>query len=451
MSITSRGLVIAAPGTAMMQPPGRSAVRARLAASVGGSASSAVAIALLRGCAHRSVQHQPVEPREQRFGVAGDGDQRAPVELRPGCAINRRIGRKRWHEGQRGKRVDARERGVGVLDAELGTEHGCARHDVVGWVVVEDRCRVEQRLAHGWREGEWQHAIALRGQQPHDIGHELGRLAELAVRRIELRRSARFRIKQDRPHGRFEVAAQSAAVVREYGGDAADIPWRRIASDEFLDQLLRNEWPGIGMDEDVANRKREILRHREVRRSDRSLGQRFRAEIVRPGALLHATVEVARIERARGHARCRRIRPASENSGECDDLLLLVRRDRPSLRVDERRAVRLQLHRAYREQLQQLASVVLVGLCAGRGVGLRVVRHVEIAAHRGRQRYLGQQLLEVIEREIGQQLLVALHRVRGPDLEAGRHQELRERERDPLPQLVGCGERVAEELPLRHE
>jgi hypothetical protein len=110
--------------------------------------------------------------------------------------------------------------------------------------------------------------------------------------------------------------------------------------------------------------------------------------------------------------------------GEALDLLLIVGGDRLPLRIEERRAVLLQLDRADRKELQHFARVVFVGLDTGGRVRFDVVDHVEVVTHRGRQRHLSQHVLEIVEREVGQGLLVALHRIRLVDVGPRRDQNL---------------------------
>jgi hypothetical protein len=56
---------------------------------------------------------------------------------------------------------------------------------------------------------------------------------------------------------------------------------------------------------------------------------------------------------------------------------------------------------------------------------------------------------EVVEREIGQELLIALHCIGEIDVGTRRDDDLRQRERDALTQLIGRRHRVAKELALQ--
>ena len=57
----------------------------------------------------------------------------------------------------------------------------------------------------------------------------------------------------------------------------------------------------------------------------------------------------------------------------------------------------LSSHEPDREQLHQLARVVLVGTDVARGVGLLVAEHRQVHAHRRMQRHVLHQLAEVAE------------------------------------------------------
>ena len=225
---------------------------------------------------------------------------------------------------------------------------------------------------------------------------------------------------------------------------------RRIARDELLDQLLRYERPDVGMVEHDVDRVREIGAHRQIGRRT-AVDERLRREVVILRTLVHRAVVVSRIQIAGGRPRRQWIRPARENVGESLDVVLRVARDRLAVAVEERSAIQAELDGAEREQLQELARIVLVRLDARRRIGLQVVDHVEVAAHCRRQGHLGQQVPEIAERLVGKNLLIPLHRVRETDLGTRGDEDLRPGERHALSELVRGGERVDEKFALQLE
>ena len=64
---------------------------------------------------------------------------------------------------------------------------------------------------------------------------------------------------------------------------------------------------------------------------------------------------------------------------------------------------------------------------------------------------LGQQVLVVAERVVEEDLLVGRHPVCLVDVEPRGDEDLRQRERDPLPELIAAGQRIAEEIVLQLE
>ncbi len=163
----------------------------------------------------------------------------------------------------------------------------------------------------------------------------------------------------------------------------------------------------------------------------------------------HAAEVVGRIREPGRDTGPRRIGPAGERAGEVLDGVLVVGRDRRAGRVEPARTVGVELALADSEELQQLARVVLVRLDIPRRVRLRVVHHVEELTHGGAERDLVHDFAEVREREVHQQLLVETDPAHRLELGAGDHQDLRQRERDPLPKLVRRRHRVLEESPLQ--
>ena len=203
------------------------------------------------------------------------------------------------------------------------------------------------------------------------------------------------------------------------------------------------------MVEDDVERRVHVLDRRLAGRYRPVPEQDLRRGIVLDGERHHAAEVVGWVGELGYNPGARRVRPAGERAGEVLDRVLVVRGDRLTVRIEPAGAVGVQLALADGEELQELARVVLVRLDVLRRVGLRVVDHVEELAHGRAERDLVHDVAEVREREVRQNLLVEADAAHRLQLGARDHQDLRQCECDPLPELVGRGHRVLEELPLQ--
>ncbi len=98
------------------------------------------------------------------------------------------------------------------------------------------------------------------------------------------------------------------------------------------------------------------------------------------------------------------------------------------------------------EQLHQLARVILVGERARGGISHGVVGHVEILAHGWTQRHVAHDL-PVIGKRVGQQHVLEQNHILVPDqLLERRYEDLAERERDSLAQLIRISHGVGQEM-----
>ena len=248
---------------------------------------------------------------------------------------------------------------------------------------------------------------------------------------------ARLAVHQDRLDRARERAALPGGVSVEHRRDVGDVARARVARDEALDELLRDERADVRVHERVVERHREILlgalarRHREAVEQHLLTGGvvlgvgRHRREVVfalGPGEV----VDVPEV-------------PARERVREALDDGLVVGRQRHAVGAELRRAVGVQLLEPDREQLQQLPGEVLVGADVALGIGAPVALHGQVLAHDGVQRHLLEQGAVVAEGVPDEDVVV----VREPLLLgaepalAPRHDEdLGQREGHALAQLV---------------
>ena len=95
---------------------------------------------------------------------------------------------------------------------------------------------------------------------------------------------------------------------------------------------------------------------------------------------------------------------------EALDVGLLERRNRLAAGVVQRLSLVVELEQPDREQLHELARIVLVGPDVACGVGLAVAEHRQVDAHGRVQRHVLQQLAEVAEGIRRERVVVARRR-----------------------------------------
>src|SRR6185436_10646859 len=109
---------------------------------------------------------------------------------------------------------------------------------------VEDARRAERRLADGVLEPR--DAVLARRRPRLERAQHLDeadhRLLEVPEGRAARRRQRTgLGVEQDGPDGGVEIAADAAAVVGEHAGDARDVARARVARDQALNELARDE------------------------------------------------------------------------------------------------------------------------------------------------------------------------------------------------------------------
>ena len=168
--------------------------------------------------------------------------------------------------------------------------------------------------------------------------------------------------------------------------------------------------------------------------------QLHRQDLVRHGPAGVAEAAVA------GRTEGARPVPSREHVREPFDDRLVVRRDRLVVGVQLRRAVRVELDQADREELHELARVVLVGADIELRVRLPVPQHREIDAHHRVQRDLLDQLAEIAEGVARERVVVVREADRIPvgERDLRGDQDLRQRPCHALAQLVAAPHRVLE-------
>ena len=241
------------------------------------------------------------------------------------------------------------------------------------------------------------------------------------------------------------------SVVVEHRGDARHVSPRRVARDEPLDQLSRNERADIRVIEDIVERRLEVLLRGLTIRQDRLRDTRIAQQFLRARRVL-LRVRLHRLNLGRVGALRRReerssgVVPTGEDVGEALDHGLVVGRKGIAGPVHRHAPVRVQLDEPDREQLHELAGVILVGPDVARRVGLPVAEHVEERSHRRVQGDVFDQLAEVTERAAGEQVVVVRGRKRHLEQLAVLRDDhdLRKREGDALAQLIGSAHRMLE-------
>ena len=134
-----------------------------------------------------------------------------------------------------------------------------------------------------------------------------------------------------------------------------------------------------------------------------------------------------------------------EHPRQVGDVGLRIGLDRLAGAIGPDRAVGLQLVEPDREELHDLAGVILVRLPARRRILLRIAFGIEIHAHPGIERDALQQGAEIAERLVAEQVPIGAHHIRRPeavDRVQRHHEELRQGEGAALPHLVGLGEQL---------
>jgi hypothetical protein len=134
------------------------------------------------------------------------------------------------------------------------------------------------------------------------------------------------------------------------------------------------------MREDVVERSGEIRPRGAAGRHRRAVQQRLRTGVMESLEGLH---RLKPVERRLMEGRRAPEGPSREHVSECLDRTLVVGRQRDAGTVDPHRAVRLEQLEADREQLHELARIVLVGPDVARTIGFLVAEHAEVIAHLG--------------------------------------------------------------------
>ena len=240
-------------------------------------------------------------------------------------------------------------------------------------------------------------------------------------------------------------------VVVEHGCDARHVSPRRVARDEALDELSRDERSDIRVIEDIIERGLEVLLRGLTLGQDRLCDTRVAQQFLRARRVL-LRIRLHRLNLGRVRApglreeRSARVVPTGEDVGKALDHGLVVGGKRIAGRVHRHAPVRVQLYQPDREQLHELAGVILVGADVARRVGLPVAEHVEERAHRRVQGHVFHQLAEVTERSAGEQVVIIRGRKRHLEQFAVlRHNhDLRKREGNALAQLIGRAHRMLE-------
>src|SRR5271165_14581 len=123
---------------------------------------------------------------------------------------------------------------------------------------------------------------------------------------------ARLRIQKNCADYRLEIAPNSASVVVEDSADPCYVSRTRIAGDQILDEVLRQEWPDVRMIEDILQGRIQIRLY-VVARGQRGIKQCFCCGVVVTGEWNHRTAIEQWIVKLRSRARRRRISPAGKH------------------------------------------------------------------------------------------------------------------------------------------
>ena len=215
----------------------------------------------------------------------------------------------------------------------------------------------------------------------------------------------------------------------------------------MLNELLRDERADVRVvGEHVERRRQLVLRAGRVGRAARAGAARehravkiLRAGVVSRPAARHHRVAVVRDAVLEGDVEP----PAGEDACEVVDGRLRVGGDGVALRVEHGRAVEVQLVRADREELVDLAGEVLVRALR------RALVHVEVVAHRGGERDVAEERAVAAEGVAVERLKIRRHPRGAVDGEVRDDENLVEREGHALAQLRLARQRVREELLLQ--
>ena len=193
----------------------------------------------------------------------------------------------------------------------------------------------------------------------------------------------------------------------------------------------------------VVQRVADVLHPGLSGRQDRPVEQLLLIRVVLVFEHHHRLAVVAGL----GESGIARVRQAGEDPGEFLDILVVVGLNRDAV-VFDNRAVELQLGNSDREQLLHLTGIVLIRKAVLRRVRQTVVHVAEPDTHDWRHRDVLHGVPVIAERVVQQHVVVDPQSQPAPDpLIVGRvavevvsgvadHEDLNQRPRHPLPQLV---------------
>ncbi len=217
----------------------------------------------------------------------------------------------------------------------------------------------------------------------------------------------------------------SRSVVVKHRRHVADIGRRRVAGHQMLDQLLADERPNILVVEYVVERRFEIAGRTKSRRHRQAVQQNLRRRVVIRCERNHRANIVGRIVNLQRGSGSGRIGPARVHFRKILDCGLIVSWNGLIRHgVELQCSILIQLEQPNREQLQQLAGIILVGPGVSRRIGLVVIPHVEVLAHGGAERNVFHELAEVSEGVSLQNLVVGNQWRRRVFLEGRYHENL---------------------------
>jgi hypothetical protein len=218
-----------------------------------------------------------------------------------------------------------------------------------------------------------------------------------------------------------------------------------------LDQLSRDEGTDVRVMKNVIERRFEILFRRltggQHRLRDTRVAQQFlRTRRVLLRVRLHR-LDLSRVRSLRLREESRPgVVPSGEDVCKALDHRLVVGRKRIAGAVHRHAAVGLQLHEPDREQLHELAGVVLIGADVARRIRPLVAEHIEVRSHRRVQGDVFDQLAELTERAAGEHVVIVRGRKRHKEQFAvlRYNHDLRESEGNALSQLIRRARRMLE-------
>ncbi len=193
--------------------------------------------------------------------------------------------------------------------------------------------------------------------------------------------------------------------------------------------------------EDEVEREAQVLLRRLAAGADDTVEQRLRRLLVVALPGLHRLV----VRRRPIPALRVRVGPAREDLRETLDDRLVVGRDRLQEGVEQHAAVGIELQESDREQLLDLARVVLVGADVVRRVRLAVPEHAQVAPHDRALRDVLEQRAVVAQAVLHEHVVVPGHAQRVGAERRGDvrdDEDLAQREGHALAQLVGFRQHV---------